>query len=161
MKSYKAIVIFLFFTLVITGTVDAGCDDGQIDINSASLTELDKIVWVGPITAEKIINKRPYGNIEELDEVSGIGEGKLGDIIDEGIACINDGENEIIFEKENEITKDIILKEKRENEIVILGEDKTEEELVYISKNGKVENYLIYGFAIFLIFIIGFLIFRN
>lgn len=37
-----------------------------ININSASLAELDKLPGVGEVTAQKIIDGRPYGSIEEL-----------------------------------------------------------------------------------------------
>jgi hypothetical protein len=60
-----------------------------IDINSASLEELDEIKWIGPATAQNIIDARPFASIDELDDkVSGIGESKLADIIAEGKACV-------------------------------------------------------------------------
>lgn len=37
-----------------------------VNINSASLSELDGLPGVGPVSAQKIIDKRPYGGIEEL-----------------------------------------------------------------------------------------------
>ncbi|MFH0864255.1 MAG: ComEA family DNA-binding protein [Candidatus Gottesmanbacteria bacterium] len=37
-----------------------------ISINSASLSELDTLSGVGPVTAQKIIDGRPYQTIEEL-----------------------------------------------------------------------------------------------
>lgn len=40
----------------------------QININSASVSELDGLPGVGPVTAQKIIDNRPYGAIEELLE---------------------------------------------------------------------------------------------
>lgn len=47
-----------------------------ININTASLAELDTLVGIGPATAEKIIENRPYTKIEDLKEVSGVGESK-------------------------------------------------------------------------------------
>ena len=47
----------------------AGMDSqGLININSASENELDKLPGVGPVTAGKIIDGRPYTAIEELRE---------------------------------------------------------------------------------------------
>ena len=39
---------------------------GKINVNIASATELDRLWGVGPATAEKIINGRPYSSVEEL-----------------------------------------------------------------------------------------------
>ncbi|MCL4353563.1 ComEA family DNA-binding protein [Patescibacteria group bacterium] len=39
---------------------------GLININSASAAELDKLPGVGPATARKIIDGRPYSSIDEL-----------------------------------------------------------------------------------------------
>lgn len=39
---------------------------GSININLASSGELDKLPGVGPVTAEKIINGRPYLSIEDV-----------------------------------------------------------------------------------------------
>lgn len=42
-------------------------DAGLINVNTASVTELaDKLLGVGPSTAQKIIDNRPYFSIEEL-----------------------------------------------------------------------------------------------
>ena len=38
----------------------------MININSATLDELDKLPGIGPITAQKIIDNRSYQNISEL-----------------------------------------------------------------------------------------------
>ncbi|OGG03733.1 hypothetical protein A2W14_05085 [Candidatus Gottesmanbacteria bacterium RBG_16_37_8] len=43
-----------------------GVTTGLININSASQTELEILPGVGPVTAGKIIDGRPYGAIEEL-----------------------------------------------------------------------------------------------
>jgi len=49
------------------GSTVLGAETGeQININSASSGELDKLQGVGPVTAEKIIGSRPYGSVEEL-----------------------------------------------------------------------------------------------
>lgn len=38
----------------------------QISINSATLSELDTLSGVGPVTAQKIIDNRPFASLEEL-----------------------------------------------------------------------------------------------
>ncbi len=39
---------------------------GFININTATLSELDKLPGIGPVTAQKIVDNRPYGDINEL-----------------------------------------------------------------------------------------------
>lgn len=48
-----------------TGAV-AGVSINLVNLNEASLAELDNLPGVGEVTAQNIIGKRPYGAIEEL-----------------------------------------------------------------------------------------------
>lgn len=56
----------------------------QIDLNTATAQELELLDGVGPATAAKIVAYREQnggiGSVDELDEVSGIGEAKLAAI---------------------------------------------------------------------------------
>lgn len=56
----------------------------KININTATQTELETLPGIGPSTALKIINYRnkqkKFSNIEEIKEVSGIGDSKFDDI---------------------------------------------------------------------------------
>ena len=56
----------------------AAAAGGKININTASAKELESIPGVGPATAKKIIAGRPYGSIEEIMDVKGIGEKTFG-----------------------------------------------------------------------------------
>lgn len=49
----------------------------QININTATATELETLPGVGPSTAEKIIGGRPYSSVDDLLQVSGIGDKTL------------------------------------------------------------------------------------
>lgn len=54
----------------------------KININTASSEELQKIPYIGPKKAEKIISGRPYQSIEDILKVSGFGEKTLEKIRD-------------------------------------------------------------------------------
>ena len=84
----KIIIVFLFI-LLISG-IYAFCEEGQIDINKASVTELDELYGVGPATAQNIIDVRPYENVDDLINAKGIGEVKLSQIKDQGLACVEE-----------------------------------------------------------------------
>lgn len=74
-----------------------------IEINSASLTELENIVSVGPSTAQKIIDARPFSSLDDLLRVKGIGEKTLQKIKDQGLAYVV-GENNLATENKKEIS---------------------------------------------------------
>lgn len=63
-------------------------DEGCIDINRASLTELTEIIHIGANRAEGIRERRPFETLEELTGIGGISQNRLQEIIDEGKACI-------------------------------------------------------------------------
>lgn len=52
-------------------------DDGLVDLNTATLAELDTITGVGPVLAQRIIDHRTqigrFSNVDELLDVKGIG----------------------------------------------------------------------------------------
>ncbi|MCH8549494.1 MAG: MBL fold metallo-hydrolase [Balneolaceae bacterium] len=69
-------------------------DEGCIDINRASLTELTEIIHIGGNRAEGIRDRRPFDSLEELTEIGGISQNRLEEIMDEGKACIPEIETE-------------------------------------------------------------------
>jgi len=48
----------------------------KLDINTASVTELENLPGVGPVTAQSIIAARPFKSADDLRNVKGIGGGK-------------------------------------------------------------------------------------
>ncbi|MDN7246761.1 MBL fold metallo-hydrolase [Planococcus shenhongbingii] len=61
-----------------------------IDINVASSAELQEIEGIGPALADAIIKERPFEEIEELDEIKGIGKGKINAIKEQDLACVGE-----------------------------------------------------------------------
>lgn len=55
----------------------------RININTASAAELEAITGVGPSTAAKIIQARPFTDIKELEKVSGIGPKTVEKIVEQ------------------------------------------------------------------------------
>jgi competence protein ComEA len=62
----------------------SGSTTGPIDLNSATLSELDSLPGVGPVLAAHILDWRAahgrFTSVDELRQVSGIGESKYADL---------------------------------------------------------------------------------
>ncbi|MDQ6985364.1 MAG: ComEA family DNA-binding protein [Candidatus Dojkabacteria bacterium] len=63
---------------LIPETYNKGSD--LININTSTLEDLDTLPGIGKSTAEKIIDNRPYSNINDLLDISGIGDSKFNEI---------------------------------------------------------------------------------
>lgn len=62
--------------------------DNCIDLNSASIDELQDIIHIGPARAERVIEQRPFKSVEDLTKIDGIGPARIADIEEEGKACV-------------------------------------------------------------------------
>ncbi|MDL5160031.1 ComEA family DNA-binding protein [Actinomycetospora termitidis] len=64
------------------GAAPAAGGDGKLDLNAATLEQLDGLPGVGPVTAKKILDWRTqngrFGAVEQLREIPGIGEARFG-----------------------------------------------------------------------------------
>lgn len=88
----KIIFLILGIFLIVIPGISAICESGQIDINTASLEELDELWGIGPVKAQAIIDTRPFNSLDDLMNVNGIGEVTLNNIKSQGLACVV-GEN--------------------------------------------------------------------
>jgi competence protein ComEA len=64
----------------------AGGPPGPVDVNHATIEQLDELPGIGPATAAAIIDHReengPFASVEDLEAVRGIGPAKLEAIRD-------------------------------------------------------------------------------
>lgn len=65
-----------------------------VDLNTASLEELQLIIHIGPVRAQAIIDGRPWESVDDLDRISGIGPARLADIKAQGVACVSPPQTE-------------------------------------------------------------------
>ena len=66
----------------------AGCREGQVDINSASVGDLQKIKHIGPSRAQQMPGLRPFSSVDDMLRIKGIGAKRLAEIKEQGIACV-------------------------------------------------------------------------
>jgi len=79
----KIIIILLFFPVFVLG-------QEKININTATLEQLDILAGIGPAYAQRIIDNRPFFSIDDLLKVSGIGEKTLEKIKEQKLAYVEE-----------------------------------------------------------------------
>ena len=68
---------------------EGSCGPGQVDINTASVEELDRIKYIGTIRAAGMVELRPFTSVDDMIRINGIGPKTLQKIKEEGIACVS------------------------------------------------------------------------
>lgn len=106
----------LFLSIILLNSSYALCTSGQIDINSASLEDLDKLSGIGPVKAQAIIDTRPFSSVDKLVDADGIAEVTLEKIKTQGLACVNDEEESAPVEEEPQDEEDIPPEETQNEE---------------------------------------------
>lgn len=164
----RKVFLFTIILIFLINFALASCGENQVDINSDSAEELDRLNGIGPVKAQAIIETRPFESLDDLIDVYGIGSTTLEKIKNQGIACV-ESEGEIDNEEVEETPEEVIVEE-------ISYEDENEEpfepEAIVLNspkdikgeQSSRVDerNYAAYGFAAFSIFIgILFLVQRN
>lgn len=113
--------------------ISSVCKDNQIDINSASLKELEDLSGIGPVKAQSIVDSRPFEKIDDLIKVKGIGEVTLNKIKEQDLACVgnkNTKNKEEIYDdfEDEEIESKESKKSKEESQEIELVSYKLSEE---------------------------------
>lgn len=67
-----------------SATGPAGAAGGLLDLNTAGVADFDALPGIGPVLAQRIVDWRTehgrFASVEQLREVTGIGEAKYGDL---------------------------------------------------------------------------------
>jgi len=86
MKNLSRGVIFIAIFCLLTANFVPAAE--KIDINTASLEDLMKIIHIGKTRAIELITLRPFTSLDDLLKIKGIGEQRLKDIKSQGLAWI-------------------------------------------------------------------------
>jgi competence ComEA-like helix-hairpin-helix protein len=81
----KVLILFSIFICFFASGVFAA---DQVEINTATLQQLDTLTGIGPVYAQAIIDARPFSSVDDLLRVKGIGPKTLQKIKDQGLAYV-------------------------------------------------------------------------
>jgi competence protein ComEA len=88
MRLTATVVLMLaVLPLVCSGISYAECKEGQIDINTATATQLQELHGIGPKKSQAIIDARPYASVSEFIKAKGIGPKTLENLKDK--VCVS------------------------------------------------------------------------
>lgn len=72
----------------------------KIDINTAPLEDLVKIIHIGEVRALELTSLRPFSSIDELARIKGVGKKRIEDIKKQGLAWVNATDPELVVQPE-------------------------------------------------------------
>jgi len=156
-------IFFILILILIQSQICCAiCSEEQIDVNTADKKELVKITYIGEVRADELIELRPFGSIDDLIKIKGIGEFYLEKIKQQELACVtkkveekekNKKVEEEYNEEKTEINKEFENNDEYiEPEIILLNpkDIKSEDDKKSLSK----KDYAKYGFVGFCILLI-------
>jgi len=83
-------ILMLVVALVAVAPVTVEAQD-CVDLNTASVEQLDRIIHIGPARARQIVTlraQRLFESVDEIVRVRGIASARLRDIRAQGLACV-------------------------------------------------------------------------
>jgi hypothetical protein len=92
--SRAAFFCFLFGLILIPLPPDCSAQE-KIDVNSASLEDLTKIIHIGEVRAKELISLRPFSSLDDLARIKGISEARVQDIKEQGLAFVKDAKSPV------------------------------------------------------------------
>tara|TARA_Y100000296_G_scaffold35927_1_gene41608 strand:+ start:826 stop:1356 length:531 start_codon:yes stop_codon:yes gene_type:complete len=167
----KYIVLIISLILIFSQSVDASCKNSQIDINTATIEDLDKLYGIGIVKAQAIIDSRSFNSVDDLIKVKGIGEITLNKIKDQKLACVYDEEN-IDEETDKKDEEPIMINDTETNSFIeIKSNDFVEASVIKLipkdikteenNENNSNRNYALYGFVVFCILLVFLFVLRK
>jgi Helix-hairpin-helix motif len=159
--------VLLFLVLISLNFIVAEC----VDINSASLSELDELSGVGEVIAGRIIDGRPFDSIDDLIDIERIGDVTLEKIKEQGLACVDcdcEGEVEEGVKKGEKIVNVVgvnVVEEidynPHKEAISLVPKDIKSEEVLEKSDGDRYATYGLVGFCVVLFLLYASKYYRN
>jgi len=83
----------------------------KIDVNTAPLEDLIKIIHLGEVRALELMSLRPFSSLDDLIRINGISENRVKDIKEQGLAWANNQEEpeEVTEEKSRPVDPELMI----------------------------------------------------
>ena len=68
---------------------ETAADNSCINLNTATISEVQAIIHIGPERAAELIDLRPFNALDDLSRIQGIGPARMADIKEQDLACMD------------------------------------------------------------------------